>query len=42
MECHIYKRDPSESETFKLAKEFDQQLVDSIREVMGKPSLQRW
>jgi len=37
MEYHIYKRDPSEGETYKLAKEFGQQLVDNTREVIGKP-----
>jgi len=39
MEYHIYKCDPSEGETLKPAKEFGQQLIDNIHEVIEKSSL---
>jgi len=39
LQYHIYKRNPSEEETYKLAKEFGQQLTDNTREVIGKPPL---
>lgn len=39
MELHIFKCDPSEGETLKLAKEFGQQLIDDIYEVIRKPLL---
>jgi len=38
-EYHIYKRDPSEGETLKPAKEFGQQLIDDFTDVIGKPPL---
>lgn len=39
MEYHINKLDPSKSDTYKLAKEFGQQLIDNTREVLGKSPL---
>ena len=39
MEYYINKLDPSKGETYKLAKEFGQQLIDNTREVIGKPPL---
>lgn len=39
MEYHINKLDPSKGDTYKLAKEFGQQLIDNTREVLGKPPL---
>jgi len=39
MEYHIYKRDPSEGETLKPAKEFGQQLINDFMDVIGKPPL---
>lgn len=37
MEYYINKLDPSKGDTYKLAKEFGQQLIDNTREVLGKP-----
>ena len=37
MEYHINKLDPSKGETYRLAKEFGQQLIDNTHEVIGKP-----
>jgi len=36
MQYNINHCDPSEGETYKLAKEFGQQLVNNTREVIGK------
>ncbi|GLB40343.1 putative protein with domain of unknown function (DUF1729) [Lyophyllum shimeji] len=37
MQYHIDKCDPSKGDTYKLAKEFGQRLIDNTREVLGKP-----
>ncbi|KAF8907276.1 fatty acid synthase [Gymnopilus junonius] len=37
MQCYIDRCDPSKGETYKLAKEFGQQLIDNTREVLGRP-----
>jgi fatty acid synthase subunit beta len=37
MQYHINQCDPSKGDTYKLAKEFGQQLIDNTREVIGKP-----
>ncbi|RDB25744.1 Fatty acid synthase subunit alpha [Hypsizygus marmoreus] len=37
MQYNIDQCDPSKGETYKLAKEFGQQLIDNTREVIGKP-----
>ena len=37
MQYHIDQCDPSKGDTYKLAKEFGQQLIDNTREVIGKP-----
>ncbi|KAF9467993.1 fatty acid synthase [Collybia nuda] len=37
MQYNIDQCDPSKGETYKLAKEFGQQLIDNTREVVGQP-----
>lgn len=37
MQYHIDRTDPSKGETYRLAKEFGQQLIDNTREVIGTP-----
>jgi fatty acid synthase subunit beta len=37
MEYHVNQCDPSRGETYKLAKEFGQLLIDNCREVAGHP-----
>uniref|UniRef100_A0A0W0EUQ4 Putative fatty acid synthase n=1 Tax=Moniliophthora roreri TaxID=221103 RepID=A0A0W0EUQ4_MONRR len=37
MQYHIDKCDPNKGETYKLAKEFGQQLIDNTRQVLGQP-----
>jgi fatty acid synthase subunit alpha len=37
MQYNIDQCDPSKGETYKLAKEFGQQLIDNTREVIGQP-----
>ncbi|KAG6813968.1 hypothetical protein H0H92_005223, partial [Tricholoma furcatifolium] len=37
MQYHIDQCDPSKGDTYKLAKEFGQRLIDNTREVIGKP-----
>ncbi|KAK7463431.1 fatty acid synthase alpha subunit Lsd1 [Stygiomarasmius scandens] len=37
MQYNIDRCDPSKGETYKLAKEFGQQLVDNVKEVLGHP-----
>jgi len=39
MQYHIDKCDPSRGETYKLAKEFGQRLIDNCREAVGQPPL---
>jgi len=39
MRYNIDRWDPSEGETYKLAKEFGQQLVNHTRQVIGKPPM---
>ncbi|KAF8199703.1 fatty acid synthase [Pholiota molesta] len=37
MQYNIDRTDPSKGETYRLAKEFGQQLIDNTREVVGTP-----
>ncbi|KAG5638483.1 hypothetical protein H0H81_012415 [Sphagnurus paluster] len=37
MQYNIDQCDPSKGDTYKLAKEFGQRLIDNTREVLGKP-----
>ncbi|KAL0953237.1 hypothetical protein HGRIS_004490 [Hohenbuehelia grisea] len=37
MQYHIDQCDPSRGETYQLAKEFGQRLIDNTREVLGEP-----
>jgi fatty acid synthase subunit alpha, fungi type len=37
MQYHINQYDPSKGATYKLAKEFSQQLIDITQEVIRKP-----
>ena len=37
MQYNVDRCDPSKGETYKLAKEFGQQLINNTREVIGKP-----
>jgi len=39
MQYNINRCDPSKGETYKLAKEFGQQLVNNTREVIDKPPM---
>ena len=39
MQYNIDRCDPSKGETYKLAKEFGQQLINNTREVLGKPPM---
>ena len=39
MQYNIDCCDPSKGETYKLAKEFSQQLINNTCEVIGKPSM---
>ena len=39
MQYSIDQCDPSKGETYKLAKEFGQKLIDNTREVIGKPPM---
>ncbi len=39
MQYYIDQCDPERGETYKLAKQFGQQLIDNCREVVGKPPL---
>ena len=39
MQYHIDQCDPSKGETYRLAKEFGQKLIDNTREVVGKPPM---
>ena len=39
MQYYIDKCDPTRGETYKLAKQFGQQLIDNCREVVGQPPL---
>ncbi|KAF8577776.1 fatty acid synthase [Ramaria rubella] len=39
MQYHINTCDPSRGETYQLAKEFGQQLIDNCREAVGQPPL---
>ncbi|EKM78079.1 hypothetical protein AGABI1DRAFT_61049 [Agaricus bisporus var. burnettii JB137-S8] len=39
MEYHINKLDPSKGDTYKLAKDFGQQLIDNTRDIIGKSPL---
>ncbi|KZT01368.1 fatty acid synthase [Laetiporus sulphureus 93-53] len=39
MQYYIDKCDPNRGETYKLAKQFGQQLIDNCREVVGQPPL---
>ncbi|KAF8525925.1 hypothetical protein BU17DRAFT_74311 [Hysterangium stoloniferum] len=39
MQYHINTCDPSRGETYRLAKEFGQQLIDNCREAVGQPPL---
>ncbi|KAG8694164.1 3-oxoacyl-[acyl-carrier-protein] synthase, partial [Ceratobasidium sp. 395] len=41
MQYHIDNCLPEKGETYKLAKEFGQQLIDNCREVIGQPPLYR-
>ncbi|QRV90063.1 fatty acid synthase subunit beta [Ceratobasidium sp. AG-Ba] len=41
MQFHIDNVDPDKGETYKLAKQFGQQLIDNCREVIGQPPLYR-
>ncbi|KAI0787467.1 fatty acid synthase [Fomes fomentarius] len=41
MQYYIDKCDPERGETYKLAKQFGQQLIDNCREVVGNPPLYR-
>ncbi len=37
MQYHINQCDPSKGDTYKLAKEFGQQLINNTQEVIAKP-----
>lgn len=37
MQYHIDRCDPSKGETYKLAKEFGQELINNTRAVLGQP-----
>jgi fatty acid synthase subunit alpha, fungi type len=39
MQYHINQCDASKRETYRLAKEFGQKLIDNTREVIGKPPM---
>jgi fatty acid synthase subunit beta len=39
MQYHINQCDASKEETYRLAKEFGQKLLDYTREVIGKPPM---
>ncbi|EAU85370.1 fatty acid synthetase alpha subunit [Coprinopsis cinerea okayama7 len=39
MQYYIDRVDPSKGPTYKLAKEFGQQLIDNVKEVLGKPPM---
>jgi fatty acid synthase subunit alpha len=39
MEYHINQCNASKGETYRLAKEFGQKLIDNTREVIGKPPM---
>ena len=39
MQYHIDQCDPERGETYRLAKQFGQQLIDNCREVVGHPPL---
>ena len=39
MQHYIDQCDPSRGETYKLAKQFGQQLIDNCREVVSQPPL---
>ncbi|KAH9950013.1 fatty acid synthase [Amylocystis lapponica] len=39
MQYYINRCDPTRGETYKLAKQFGQQLIDNCREVVGQPPL---
>ena len=39
MQYYVDRCDPNRSETYKLAKQFGQQLIDNCREVVGHPPL---
>lgn len=41
MQYNIDQCDPSKGETYRLAKEFGQQLIDNTREVIGKPPVHK-
>ena len=39
MQYHINQVDPSKGETYQLAKQFSQQLIESTQEVIGQQSM---
>jgi fatty acid synthase subunit alpha, fungi type len=39
MQYHIDQCDATRGETYKLAKEFGQRLIDNCREAVGQPPL---
>jgi fatty acid synthase subunit beta len=41
MQYHINQCNASKGETYRLAKEFGQKLIDNTREVIGKPPMYR-